>query len=191
MRKCSHLKCTGVRKKENDFIFKATEVWGKVLKNQFIFKGMGQTDYAFVSSIGTVWIQCRCIDFHAYVICLFLIQKICCSQKRDEIWGGRFKVINSTVYLHLLKLFSSEFNKLFVIYYEEYLLKKINFSRGSDLKPLILQLHLQRQFWKWKQGKGEATAQTGSSFNKWSGETIKIYDLTEQEKCFMPVSAYQ
>lgn len=41
MKKCSHLKCTGVRKKANDFIFKATGVWGKVLKNQFIFKGTG------------------------------------------------------------------------------------------------------------------------------------------------------
>jgi len=41
MRKCSHLKCTGVRKKENDFIFIASGVWKKVLKNQFIFKEVG------------------------------------------------------------------------------------------------------------------------------------------------------
>lgn len=63
MRKCSHLKCSSVRKKENHFIFKATGVSEKVLRNQFISKGMNQTDYAFFSSIGTVWIQCRCIDF--------------------------------------------------------------------------------------------------------------------------------
>lgn len=32
MRKCSHLKCTGVRKKENDFLFKATWDWEKCWK---------------------------------------------------------------------------------------------------------------------------------------------------------------
>lgn len=81
------------------------------------------------------------IFMHMWYV-FFLYRKYVAHKKEMRFGGGRFKVINSTVYLHLLKLFSSGFNKLFVIYYEEYLLKKINFSRGSDLKPLILQLHL-------------------------------------------------
>lgn len=38
MRKCSHLECTGVRKKENDFIFKATGVWGKSAEKSICFQ---------------------------------------------------------------------------------------------------------------------------------------------------------
>lgn len=104
MRKCSHLKCTGVRKKENDFIFKATGVLEKVLKNQFIFKGWARLIMHFL-----VLLALFGYNVDALISCIsdmsfsYTENKVF-TKKADEVfwgvWHNKLKFC-----LHLLKLF--------------------------------------------------------------------------------------
>lgn len=132
MRKCLHLKCTGVRKKENDFIFEATRVWGKVLKNQFIFKGMARLTMHLL--VPSAWLEYNIgalIFMHMRYV--FFLQRKYGVHKKEM----RFlvvKIINSTFYFHLLLFLLSLINYLWFIM-ENICPRKLIPAEGHILKP--------------------------------------------------------
>ena len=144
MRKCSHLKCTGVRKKENDFIFKATEFGEKCWKiNLFSKEWARLIMHLLVPSVGFGYNIDVLIFMHMWYV--FSLHRRYGVHKKMRFLID--KIINSTfVFIFLsyfpLSLINYLWQKNCFPEWENSLPKKINFSRGANLKPLILQLHL-------------------------------------------------
>ena len=169
MRKCSHLKCTGVRKKENYFIFKVTEFGEKCWKiNLFSKEWTRLIMHLLVPSVQFGYNIDALIFMHMWYV-FSLHRKYGVHKKMRFLID---KIIHSTFVFIFLSYFP-----LSLINYLWFIIgnicpRKLISAEGQTSNPSFYSFIFRGYFGN---GKAKITTQTGSSFS--DGQTRRCWEL--------------